>query len=167
MDGNPLWYSCLDNPIDRGAWRSIVCGVTKSRTQLGDRTTTKKEKKMALSLLRTTSVTIFWLHVTETLTQTATSKMELIYSCQQKFQKSPGFRHGWIQKPDKVTMDLPLYLLTLSPGNLAVITRCRCQKPSKSLVLSTVNPLSRNNSKKPQRKSQGISLVVLGSQAYP
>jgi len=63
---------------------------------------------MALSHLRTTSVTIFWLHVTETLTQTATSKIELIYSCQQKFQKSAGFRHGWIQKPDKITMDLLL-----------------------------------------------------------
>ena len=26
--GNPLQYSCLKNPIDRGAWRAIVHGVT-------------------------------------------------------------------------------------------------------------------------------------------
>ena len=30
--GNPLQYSCLDNPMDRGAWRAIVHGVAKSRT---------------------------------------------------------------------------------------------------------------------------------------
>ena len=30
--GNPLQYSCLENPTDRGAWRAIVHGVTKSRT---------------------------------------------------------------------------------------------------------------------------------------
>ena len=32
--GNPLWYSCLENPRDRGAWWVTVYGVTKSRTQL-------------------------------------------------------------------------------------------------------------------------------------
>ena len=32
--GNPLQYSCLENPIDRGAWRATVHGVTKSQTQL-------------------------------------------------------------------------------------------------------------------------------------
>ena len=26
--GNPLWYSCLGNPIDRGAWRATVPGLT-------------------------------------------------------------------------------------------------------------------------------------------
>ena len=30
--GNPLQYSCLENPMDRGDWRSIVHEVTKSRT---------------------------------------------------------------------------------------------------------------------------------------
>ena len=33
-NGNPLQYSCLGNPMDRGAWRSTVHGVTKSQTQL-------------------------------------------------------------------------------------------------------------------------------------
>ena len=28
--GNPLWYSCLENPMDRGAWHATVHGVTKS-----------------------------------------------------------------------------------------------------------------------------------------
>ena len=35
-NGNPLQYSCLENPMGRGAWRAIVLGVTKSRTQLSD-----------------------------------------------------------------------------------------------------------------------------------
>ena len=28
--GNPLQYSCLENPMDRGAWRATVQGVAKS-----------------------------------------------------------------------------------------------------------------------------------------
>ena len=28
-NGNPLQYSCLGNPMDRGAWRAIVHGVKK------------------------------------------------------------------------------------------------------------------------------------------
>ena len=32
--GNALQYSCLENPMDRGAWRATVQGVTKSQTQL-------------------------------------------------------------------------------------------------------------------------------------
>ena len=34
--GHPLRYSCLENPIDRGAWRAIVHRVAKSRTWLTD-----------------------------------------------------------------------------------------------------------------------------------
>ena len=29
---NPLQYSCLENPMDRGAWQATVHGVAKSRT---------------------------------------------------------------------------------------------------------------------------------------
>ena len=32
--GNPLKYSCLENPMDRGAWWATVQRVTMSRTQL-------------------------------------------------------------------------------------------------------------------------------------
>ena len=32
--GNPLHYSCLENPSDSGAWWAIIHGVTKSQTQL-------------------------------------------------------------------------------------------------------------------------------------
>ena len=35
-NGNPLQYSCLENPMDREAWRAAVHGVTKSQTQLSD-----------------------------------------------------------------------------------------------------------------------------------
>ena len=30
--GNPLQYSCLENPMDRGAWWATVYSITKSRT---------------------------------------------------------------------------------------------------------------------------------------
>ena len=29
-NGHPFQYSCLENPMDTGAWRATVCGVTKS-----------------------------------------------------------------------------------------------------------------------------------------
>ena len=35
-NGNPLQYSCLENPTDRGAWQTMVHRVTKSRTRLND-----------------------------------------------------------------------------------------------------------------------------------
>ena len=35
-NGSPLQYSCLGNSMDRGAWRAIVHGATKSQTRLSD-----------------------------------------------------------------------------------------------------------------------------------
>ena len=35
-NGTPLQYSCLENPMDRGAWWAAVHGVMKSRTRLSD-----------------------------------------------------------------------------------------------------------------------------------
>ena len=37
-NGNLLQYSCLVNPMDRGAWRATVLGFTKSRTRLDSAT---------------------------------------------------------------------------------------------------------------------------------
>ena len=39
-NGNPLQYSCLGNPMDRGAWRATVRGVTKSWTWMNTRACT-------------------------------------------------------------------------------------------------------------------------------
>ena len=38
--GDPLQYSCLENPMDGGAWWAAVHGVAKSRTRLSDFTFT-------------------------------------------------------------------------------------------------------------------------------
>ena len=35
-NGNPLQNSCLENPMDREAWRATVHGVTKSQTRLSN-----------------------------------------------------------------------------------------------------------------------------------
>ena len=49
--GTPLQYSCLENPMGRGAWWAAVHGVVKSRTRLSDFTFTfhfhALEKEMA------------------------------------------------------------------------------------------------------------------------
>ena len=39
-NGNPLQYSCLENPMDGGAWQATVGGAAKSRTRLSNFTTT-------------------------------------------------------------------------------------------------------------------------------
>ena len=50
-DGTPLQYSCLENPMDGGAWWAAVQGVAKSQTRLSDFTFTfpfhALEKEMA------------------------------------------------------------------------------------------------------------------------
>ena len=38
--GNPLQYSCLENPMDRGAWQAVVHRVIRSRTRLKQLSTT-------------------------------------------------------------------------------------------------------------------------------
>ena len=51
-NGTPLQYSCLENPMDGGAWWTAVHGVAKSRTRLSDFTFTfhfhALEKEMAI-----------------------------------------------------------------------------------------------------------------------
>ena len=42
-NGTPLQYSCLENPMDRGALQATVHGVAKSRTRLSDCTFTFKD----------------------------------------------------------------------------------------------------------------------------
>ena len=44
-NGTPLQYSCLENPMDVGAWQAAVHGVTRSWTQLSDFTFTHWRRK--------------------------------------------------------------------------------------------------------------------------
>ena len=43
--GNPLQYSCLRNPVDRGAWWAIVHGVVESWTRLLMHITQQQQQK--------------------------------------------------------------------------------------------------------------------------
>ena len=42
-NGNPLQYSCLENPLDRGAWCATVFGVTKNQTLQATEHATNKD----------------------------------------------------------------------------------------------------------------------------
>ena len=48
-NGNPLQYSHLGNPMNRGAWRATVDGVKKSRTQLSMHASYLAPSKMSSS----------------------------------------------------------------------------------------------------------------------
>ena len=43
-NGNPLQYSCLINPMDRGAWQPTVCGVTRVIHNLATKPPPRLEK---------------------------------------------------------------------------------------------------------------------------
>ena len=45
-NGNPLQYSCLENPVDRGAWWATVHRVTKSQTRLSEHAHSTKDYRI-------------------------------------------------------------------------------------------------------------------------
>ena len=55
---NPLQYSCLENPMDRGAWRATVHKVTKSWTQLKQLSTARHKFIDSRSLVNQSSLSI-------------------------------------------------------------------------------------------------------------
>ena len=56
-NGNPLQYSCLENPIDRGAWQAIVHGVAKSQAWLSNYHSHSKEGRTSADSLVTSICT--------------------------------------------------------------------------------------------------------------
>ena len=50
-NGNPLWYSCLENPMNGGAWWAAVHGVAKSRTRLSNFTSLEGKLRIRVTLL--------------------------------------------------------------------------------------------------------------------
>ena len=77
--GNPLQYSYLENPIDRTAWRAMVCGVTKSWTWL------KEFSTHALYITVSTKVVFFYVqyyaHVCQLFfKRSCASSLELLLS---------------------------------------------------------------------------------------
>jgi len=48
-NGNPLHYSCLGNPMDRGAWWAIIHGLAKTPTQLSDETRVRSYRPHTLN----------------------------------------------------------------------------------------------------------------------
>ena len=51
-NGNPLWNSCLENSIDRGAWWDSAHRVAKSRTRLSDQHTHTRCTTVIYTLLK-------------------------------------------------------------------------------------------------------------------
>ena len=57
-NGNPLQHSCLENPVDGGAWQITVQGVAKSQTRLSHYTTTI-DKVSHVHIIRTCEGVMF------------------------------------------------------------------------------------------------------------
>ena len=61
-NGNPLQYSCLENPMDRGSWWAAVHGVTRSWTRLSDFTSLWSKLFVYLLISNTVSAHLTSLH---------------------------------------------------------------------------------------------------------
>ena len=59
-NGNPLQYSCLENPMDGGSWWATVHGVAKSRTRLSDFTSLHFICSLQKHMGYTDQQTILW-----------------------------------------------------------------------------------------------------------
>ena len=99
-NGNPLQHSCLENPMDRGAWQATVHGVSKSQTQLRDFTygfcgpeiSKKLGSKLCLDVSHEAAIRYRMdLHFSENLTGNGGSTSEVAHSPNLQI----GVGYGW------------------------------------------------------------------------
>ena len=107
-NGNPFQYSWLENPMNRGAWRATVHGVTKSRTQLKWRSTHAHKDVISLYLQSGSNLEA-WLprvlkdlgyHTLSYLTATVSDSMDMSLS---KLQEMVEDREDWCAAVHEVT----------------------------------------------------------------
>ena len=83
-NGDPLQYSCLENPMDRGAWQAAVHGVARSQTQL------KQLNTNVLSIVRCQNVSqVLSMDLGENCEDTTDRRFVLGREC-------PGWRCDWL-----------------------------------------------------------------------
>ena len=93
-NGSPFQYSCLENPMDRGAWRSTVHVVTKNQTWLSNWTaTTTNSWSFSLCLLTQPGATGGW------------GGQQAVVSAGSSFRNS---RHPGIKKSSQQPLSRPL-----------------------------------------------------------
>ena len=106
-NGNPLQYSCLENPMDWGAWWATVHGVTKSWTWLSDFTSLYMESKPHTCLTK-------WEYSRQTESLNYNPTLHIWHSA------SLHLKHNSLQ--DSTSARGHMYLLTLLP-----VSSCLCQ----------------------------------------
>ena len=95
-NGNPLQYSCLENPMDRGAWRVTLHGVAKSWIQLSDWAHEVADHVILMVLTRISSINLI-ICIIQTLPRTffITLFNELfIRYCRRKTSLDLGQKNG-------------------------------------------------------------------------
>ena len=84
-NGNPLQYSCLENPRDGGAWWAAVYGVAQSRTQLKHLSRSSSSSSMSIELVMLSNHLILCLHL-----------LLIIFFCLRSFLVSGSFPLSWL-----------------------------------------------------------------------
>ena len=78
-NGNPLQYSCLENPMDRGAWRATAHGVAKKSDTTEQLTLSLSTHYLRWGLQKRQKSLILKLHVMPSETKTAHGKVQELY----------------------------------------------------------------------------------------
>ena len=122
-NGNPLQYSCLENPMDRGAWWAKVHKVASSQTGLGDLTLSLSACHLLVSQLLSKFLPLAHYLVLDLLACNAVSTA-ILDSVTNALQYGVGFCCTMTQISHKSTY-IPILSLSLSPtpiSSLRVVT---------------------------------------------
>ena len=98
-NGNPLQYSCLENPRDGGAWWAAVYGVAQSRTRLKRLSSSSKILEVNLLIMKCVYVwleSVRWLSVVPSL-GTSTGTVMCTFSDRSHLgQTVQAWKHPWL-----------------------------------------------------------------------
>ena len=109
-NGNPLHYSCLENPMDGGAWRAAVHGVAKSRTRLSDFTVTFLVPQMVKNLPAMQETWVTGKTIALTRWTFVGKVMSVLFNMLSRFAitfllRSKHLLISWLQSPSAVILE--------------------------------------------------------------
>ena len=106
VNGNPLQYSCLGNPMDRRAWWATVGGDAKSQTWISNLTTSRKKKKNKQRHQtkekkgRRASLVVWWLRICPAMQGTLLQSLgQEDPTCHKAIELVPNNYWGCAQEP--------------------------------------------------------------------
>ena len=106
-NGTPLQYSCLENPMDRGAWQAAVHGVAKSRALLSNFTSTFHFNALEKAMATRSSVLAWRIPGTEAAWWAAVYGVAQSRTRLKRLSSSSSIPLSWRRKQELTPVFLP------------------------------------------------------------